>query len=111
MMDTSLETGSSKAIPVSLNASGAIGKTGNSTITKEEFTSLQKTANRIIQNIAKEILKGNIDIKPSYNVKTKISSCKNCVYKAICGFDANLSSYAFVRNKTKDEILEEIQEV
>jgi len=109
MMDSSLETGSSQAVPVSLNASGMVSKTGNSTITKEEFTSLQKTANRIIQNISKEILKGNIDIKPMYNLKTKTSSCKNCPYKVICGFDVNYNNYAFVQNKSKDEILEEIK--
>ncbi|MCL2341928.1 MAG: PD-(D/E)XK nuclease family protein, partial [Firmicutes bacterium] len=110
MMDTSLDTGSSKSVPVSLNSDGTISKTGNSTITKEEFTNLQKSANRIIQNIAEEILKGNIDIKPIYNLKTKTSSCKNCIYKSICGFDANYNSYEFVKNKSKDEILEEIKE-
>jgi len=108
MMDKSLEKGSSKTIPAALNASGAISKTSNSTISKQEFTNLQKTANRIIENISKEILKGNIDIKPMYNLKTKVSSCKYCVYKSICGFDANYNSYSFIHNKSKEEILEEL---
>ena len=82
---------------------------GNSTITREEFTLLQKKANRIIQNISGEIVKGNIMIEPVYNAKTKTTTCKYCTYSGICGFDANLNSYAYVGNKTKDVIMEELK--
>jgi len=111
MMDNKLEKGNSKVIPVSINANGTIGKVGNNTITKEEFTNLQKTANKIIQSISKEILRGNIDIKPMYNMKTKISSCKSCTYKTICGFDTNFNNYSYIQNKSKEEILEKIKKV
>jgi len=87
---------------------GTIGKVGNSTLTREEFTLLQKTANRIIKNIAKEIMTGNIEIKPVYNTKNKTTTCKYCEYSAICGFDSSSSHYEYVGNKSKEVILEEI---
>ena len=88
---------------------GTIGKTGNSTVTKEEFTLLQKKANTIIENISKEIMQGNIDIKPMYNLKTKETSCKYCTYSGICGFNNRLNDYAYINNKAKDVIMEELK--
>lgn len=109
-MDKSLEQGSSKTIPVSLNANGTISKVGTSAITKEEFTNLSKMVNKIIKDISEEILGGNIDIKPTYSIKNKSSSCKYCTYKSICGFNTNQNTYTYIKNKPKDKILEEIKE-
>ena len=89
---------------------GTISKQSNSTITKEEFTLLQKTANRIIGDISKEIMKGNIEIKPTYKKKTKETACKYCTYKGICGFDSRLNTYAYIGDKTKEMILGEMEE-
>ena len=82
---------------------------GNSTITKEEFTLLQKQTNRVIENISKEIMKGNIEIKPIYSLKTKTATCKYCIYKGICGFNKKLNHYEYVGNKAKNTILEEFK--
>ena len=109
MMDKNLEKGASNTIPVYLDKDGNISKTKSNVITKEQFTSLQNTVNKVIKQIAKEILEGNIEIKPSYSKKTKAESCKYCVYKSICGFDPNINNYSYIENKTKEEVLNSIK--
>lgn len=108
-MDKTLEKGASNAIPVYLDKEGNISNSRSNVVTKEQFTKLQKTAEKIIKQIAKEILEGNIDIKPTYNKKTKTEACKYCEYKTICRFDPKVNHYSFIENKSKDEILEEIK--
>lgn len=108
-MDKTLEKGASRSIPVYLDKDGNISKGRSNTITKDEFTILQRTAEKVIKQIAKEILDGNIDIKPTYNKKTKTEACKYCAYKSICRFNPNINNYAYIENKTKDEVLEEIK--
>ena len=103
-MDKTLEKGASSSIPVYLDKDGNISKGRSNAITKEEFTRLQKTAEKVIKQIAKEILEGNIDIKPVYSKKTKVDACKYCEYKSICGFDPNINNYSYIENKTKEEI-------
>lgn len=108
-MDKTLEKGASSSIPVYLDKDGNISKGRSNAITKEEFTRLQKTAEKVIKQIAKEILEGNIDIKPVYSKKTKVDACKYCEYKSICGFDPNINNYSYIENKTKEEILNSIK--
>ena len=109
-MDKKLEKGASNLIPVYLDKNGNISNSWSNVLTKEEFTKLQKTAEKIIKKIAKEILSGNIDIKPAYNRKTKIDACKYCEYKTICRFDPKVNHYAFINNKSKEEILETLKD-
>jgi len=54
-------------------------------------------------------MEGNIDIKPIYNLKTKDTSCKYCTYASICGFDSQSNNYAYIENKSKNEILEKLR--
>ena len=108
-MDKTLEKGSSNLLPVYLDKEGNISKTRSNVVTKEEFTILQKRAQKIIKEIAKEILSGNIDIRPMYSKKKKEDSCKYCEYKSICRFNPKVNSYSFIENKTKEEILEELK--
>lgn len=109
-MDKTLEKGASNSVPVYLDKDGNISNSRSNVVTKETFTAMQKTAEKIIKQIAKEILSGNIDIKPIYNKKTKTDACKYCEYKTICRFNPKQNSYAFIENKTKEEILELINE-
>ena len=108
LMDKSLETGFSKNIPVYLGKDGQISKTRSNTITKEEFTKLQQTSRKIIKKISNEILSGNIEIKPTYNKKTKTEACKFCEYKTICKFNPKTNKYQYIENKSKEEILDKI---
>lgn len=107
-MDKTLEKGASNSVPVYLDKDGNISSSRSDVISKEAFTAMQKTAEKIIKQIAKEILSGNIDIKPIYNKKTKTDACKYCEYKTICRFNPKQNSYSFIENKTKEEILQEI---
>jgi len=109
-MDKTLEKGSSVSIPVYLDKDGNISKTRSNTVTKEEFTNLQKTAEKVIKQIAKEILEGSIDIKPAYYKKNKVDTCKYCEYKSICGFNPKVHEYLYIENKSKEEVLEELEE-
>ena len=108
-MDKTLEKGASNNIPVYLDKDGNISNSKSNVVTKEQFSSMQKTAEKIIKQIAKEILEGNIDIKPAYYKKNKIDVCKFCEYKSICGFNKNTNDFTYIENKTKDEILDIIK--
>ena len=105
MMDKSLDSGSSDIIPITLNSNGTISKRITSTVSREEFTALQKIANKLIRNISKEIMNGKIDIRPIYNAKTKTEACKYCNYKSICRFEKANNCYKYIQNKSKGEIL------
>ena len=109
MMDKSLESGSSDIIPVTLDKSGNISSLRSSVITKDEFTLLQTKIKKLIKQISKNILSGNIEIKPTYNGKEKRSACEYCPYKTICGFNPKENCYSYVPNKTKDEIFEDLK--
>lgn len=110
-MDKTLEKGASNSIPVYIDKDGNISKSKSNVITKEDFTKLQQTAEKVIKQIAKEILEGNIDIKPAYYKKNKIDACKYCEYKSICGFNPKVNNYLYIENKPKEEILEELKEI
>ena len=107
-MDKTLEKGASNNIPIYLDKDGNISNSKSNVVTKEQFSNMQKTAEKIIKQIAKEILEGNIDIKPAYYKKNKIDVCKFCEYKSICGFNKNTNDFTYIENKTKDEVLEEL---
>ena len=62
-----------------------------------------------IKEIAKEILKGKIDIKP-YNYKNK-TGCDYCNFKSICRFNTSIKSneYSYIKNVDKKLALELIK--
>ena len=109
-MDTKLEDGKSDMIPVSLK-NGEINGRSSSTVTQEEFENLQKYAVKLIKQISKQILSGNIDLKPYYNVKGKTTPCSYCAYKSICQFDQKLKNnyYRVIPNDSKKDILNRIE--
>ena len=110
MMDSNLTSGKSDIIPVELNDSGEINYKSSKTVTKEEFESLQKYTIKLIKQISKEILDGNIDLKPYYSVNNKKTPCSYCEYKSICQFNPKLAGnkYNYIGNKPRQEILDEI---
>ena len=69
---------------------------------------LQKNIKVTIKEIAKEILSGNINLKP-YNKKRK-TPCDYCEYKSICQFDTAMcgNEYNYLSEMKKEEILEKI---
>ena len=109
MHDKTLDTGSSKLVPAYIDKSGNLSKKTNG-ITKEQFIQLQKYIDKTIKEIAKEILSGNINLKPYY--KKGNTPCKYCTYRAICGFNAGFcnNDYNYIGNESKETILEKIKE-
>lgn len=111
-MDNGISEGKSDIIPVTMKSQDEIDEKHSSTLSKEEFENLLKYSNKLIGKIAKEILEGIIDIKPSYSLKDKTSQCKYCKYKSICGFNPKNkgNNYRYVPKDKKEDILEKIKE-
>lgn len=110
LMDTNLENGASKTLPVYIDKEGNISSKRSSTITKEDFANLQKKVRNIIKEISNEILSGDISIHPYYN-KDKKNACEYCKYKTICNFSTKQkgNNYNYIRYLDKEEILEKIK--
>ncbi len=110
MNDNTLKSGSSKLVPAAITASGEINKKWTNGVSKEEFKILQDYIDITIKEIAKEILKGKIDLKP-YNKKGK-TPCEYCSYKSICRFNPsqNGNNYNYIDKKSKDDIMKTIKE-
>lgn len=109
MMDKTLEKGASNVIPAYIDATENLSPKMSSTVTKEQFGDLQNYMNTIIRQIAKEMLRGNIGLKPYYNTKTKKTPCEYCQYRPICNFNSNKNEYHYINNQEKPIILEEIK--
>lgn len=112
MMDKRLESGASNIVPVYLDKEGKLSNSRSSTVTKYQFEYLQKYMNKIIKQIAKEILTGNIELKPYYSVKNKKTPCEYCIYKSICNFNQGgcKNDYRYIGNMDKQIVLEMIKE-
>lgn len=109
MMDTNLDTGNSDIIPACLKTDGSISNRTSSVLREDDFKNLQKQINKTIKQISRQILRGNIDIKPyKYN---KSTGCDYCKYKTICMFDTTLKNnkYNYIKEQSKEEILEKIK--
>ena len=110
MNDNTLKSGSSKLVPAALTASGTINEKWTNGVKSEEFKILQDYIYKTIKDIAREILSGNIDLKPYY--KKGKTPCEYCEYKGICGFNPrqNNNDYHYIDQRTKDEILAKMEQ-
>ena len=108
MMDNTLDKGYSNIIPAYIGVDGSLNENRSNAIKLEDFENLQKYVHKIIKQISKEILNGNIEIKPFY-MKNKNTACDFCEYKPICRFNKNNNEYMFINDKDNKEILEEIK--
>lgn len=105
MQDKNLEYGTSKIIPAGIKKDGDISEKVTSGVNKEQFKILQDYIYKTIKEIAKEILGGNIEVKP-FNRGGK-TPCEYCNYQSICGFDTKNceNTYNYIDNKSKDDII------
>ena len=90
---------------------GNISPKKSSVASKEEFEKLQMYVNNTIKEIGKEILNGNICLKPYY--KNKKTPCQYCAYKNMCGFDSGIfkTEYNFINKKQKEDIIKKAQQL
>ena len=116
MMDNKIEqTGGSEIIPAGIKNNGEINsQKTRSAINAEQFKYLQKYMDKIIKQISEEILKGDIGLRPYYNMKVQKgrTPCEYCSYKSICRFDVNNkgNTYNYLESLNKDAILENIKD-
>lgn len=110
MMDKNLEKGYSNVIPVYVDKEGQLSLSRSNVVSEEQFKDLQKHTKKMIKEISKEILSGNIQIKP-YKSKTKKVTCEYCAYKSICNFspDKKGNEYFYIKNMEKQDILDTIK--
>lgn len=110
MMDNKLEKGYSDVVPAFIDKNGELSSKSSSIASKDEFEALQKTVKKTIKQISKEILSGDISIKP-YNYNQK-NGCTYCPYKSICMFNPNINGneYNYIKRRTNDEIMFDIVE-
>ena len=108
-MDNKLEKGGSDIIPAYIDKDGNLSNR-SSTISRKQFESLQRYANKIIKQIGNEILSGDIKIKPYYKLKQGKTPCEYCKYKSICNFNTGIckKEYNYIGNESKDAIFERI---
>ena len=107
--DKNLEKGASNLVPAYIDKEGNLSDKKTSGVTAEQFQDLQKYMYIVIKQISKEILGGNIDLKPFY--KDKKTPCKYCDYKSICAFNMGgcENKYNYIDKKSKEEILSKIK--
>ena len=109
MHDKTLDNSTySKIIPAYIDKEGNLSPKKSSIATREQFEKLQRYIDKTIKEISKEILCGNIDLKPYY--KNKKTPCEYCAYKNMCGFNSGIckSNYRFIENCSKEEFFEKI---
>lgn len=109
MHDKNLSQGQSKLVPAYIDKSGNLSPKRTKGISKEQFEILQEYIYKTIKEIGKEILDGNIELKP-YN-KNGNTPCQYCEYKQICNFNPSLykNEYNYIPKKDKDQILEDMK--
>ena len=110
MQDNKIQSGTSNIIPAGITKDGNINQKNTNGVNSEDFKVLQKYIPVIIKQIAKEMLSGNIELKP-YNKKGR-TPCEYCEYKSICGFDTKFkeNKYNYIDNLSNDEIIKKMKE-
>lgn len=107
MMDKTVTTGKSNIVPAYIDKNGDVSPSKSSSVNAVEFKKLQIQINKILKQIAEEMLTGKIEPNPVYLSKKKTTPCLYCNYKSICGFNSELkgNNYTYIPNLNKNEIL------
>ncbi|MDC3425592.1 helicase-exonuclease AddAB subunit AddB [Aquibacillus sp. 3ASR75-11] len=101
MMDTSLDSGTSKIIPAGLKKNGELRK-GSNTAQRETFQQLQGYIRELMVGAGMDMTSGNVHLNP-YQQKQQ-TACAYCSFHSVCQFDASLVENNFRRLKDlKDE--------
>ena len=85
-------TGASHVIPVARTQAGILSKTSK-VLSEEEFHIISEFAKKRMQEVEKEILDGNVEIKPY--LLGNSSGCDYCPYHAVCGFEEQIEGYEY----------------
>ena len=84
----------SDVIPVAIK-DGYVQESRSSVASTRRFEYLRRFVNHKLQEAGKDILKGNIGLKP-YKQASR-TACDYCPYHAVCGFDTKTAGYGYRR--------------
>jgi len=97
------EKAESMVIPVKYDPKKeAYVQTGGGTLLEsEEFQQLLEATNRQVERICGEICRGEIAAMPKRETKSdwegnRITACRYCGFRSICGFDPSIKSCKYV---------------
>ncbi len=110
LLDSSLVfSGKSQVIPVSVKKDGFLSKYSR-VAGREDFQIIRSFTERKVQEIGREILKGNTEARP-YRMDKK-TACDFCPYRGFCGFDERLPGFSYRRiaQRTEEEIFRKMRE-
>lgn len=108
-MDTNLVSGNSNIIPAYINKDGEVSEKA-STLNRKQFENLQNYMEKILKQISSEILEGNINIEPYYQIQNKKTPCEYCAYQSICQFNqVTKNDYRYISNNSKEYVLEQMK--
>ena len=101
-------SGTSQVIPVARTQAGSLSKTSK-VLSEEEFRVISDFAKKQIHKAEKEILAGNVELKP-YDLGGR-TGCDYCPYHAVCGFDEKLEGHEYrkLEKLDKEEALEKMR--
>ena len=100
-MDNTLTSGWSAIIPVYMLKDGGISKSQSKSASIEQYEKLKRYVKNAVTEIGKEILSGNIDIKPVRD--GGISPCSYSRYRVVCGFDPEIHPCRYAKSFSSDE--------
>lgn len=92
-------TGTSQVIPVARTQAGGLSKTSK-VLSEEEFHIISEYAKKQVQDVSKEILDGNVQLKP-YALGGS-TACDYCPYHSVCGFDERIDGHEYRRLEKLD---------
>lgn len=110
LLDSSLAfSGKSQVIPVSVKKDGFLSKYSR-VAGREDFQIIRSFTEGKVQEIGREILKGNTEARP-YRMDKK-TACDFCPYRGFCGFDERLPGFSYRRiaQRTEEEIFRKMRE-
>jgi ATP-dependent helicase/nuclease subunit B len=100
-MDKQID-GDSLIIPARIRKDGSLGR--SSAATHEQFMALRRHVRKVLADIAKGIMDGDVAIRP-YKKKA-ITACKYCGYSPVCRFDTSFrdNQYRVLADYKDDEL-------
>lgn len=103
-------SGDSLVIPAGLKKDGSL-KAASSAVNTQQFRELSQYVNYKMEDMAEQILQGEISTKPFSDGKR--SACDYCAYQEVCGFDRKLPGMCekWMPELKKDEVWARITEV
>lgn len=107
-MDNSLSSGWSAIIPVYMTKDGTPSKSQSKLADPEQYEKLKRYVKSAVTKIGREIIEGNVDIRPVRN--RDISPCSYCRYRVVCGFDPEIHPCRYAKKfSSDDEIWNEME--